>query len=61
MDNTLSKPEKDLEFEVRGNKGYEVNAIIDSTVYSQLANDNNQMLDLYYLILWKRYSEEKNT
>ncbi len=30
----LPKPEKNLEFEARDNKKYEVEAIIDSTVYS---------------------------
>ncbi len=31
----LPEPEKELEFEARGNKKYEVEAIIDSAVYSQ--------------------------
>ncbi len=55
----LLEVEKELEFEAGGNKKYEVEAIIDSAVYGQQAN--NQILGLYYLILWKGYPEEKNT
>ena len=39
-----------MEFEARGDKEYEVETIIDSAMYSQQAN-NNQMADLYYLVL----------
>ncbi len=60
VDNALQELEKDLEFEAGGNKEYEVKVIIDSMVYGQQVNGNNQMLDLYYLILWKSYLEEKN-
>ncbi len=61
MDNkALPEPEKELEFEVEGDKKYEVEAIIDSTVYGQQAN-SNQIPGLYYLVLWKSYSEEENT
>ncbi len=36
MDNkVLLEPEKELEFEERGDKEYEVKAIIDSAVYGQ--------------------------
>ncbi len=60
MDNkALPEPEKELEFEARGNKKYGVEAIIESAVYGQQAND--QMLGLYYLVLWKGYPEEENT
>ncbi len=55
----LPEPEKELEFEAGGNKEYEIEAIINSAVYSQQAN--NQISGLYYLILWKSYSEEENT
>ncbi len=48
VDKTLPEPEKDLEFEARGDKEYEVKAIIDTTMYSQQAND--QMPGLYYLV-----------
>ncbi len=44
----LSESEKELEFEARGNKEYEVEAIIDSAVYDQKVND--QILGLYYLV-----------
>ncbi len=60
MDNkALPKPEKELIFKAGGNKEYEVKVIINSAVYDQQAN--NQMSSLYYLILWKGYSEEENT
>ncbi len=59
VDKALLELEKDLEFEVRDDKKYEVEAIIDSAVYGQHAN--NQMPDLYYLVLWKGYPKEKNT
>ncbi len=39
VDKALPEPEKDLEFEVGGNKEYEVEAIIDSIVYGQQTND----------------------
>ncbi len=61
MDNkALSESEKDLEFEARGNKKYKVKAIINSAVYGQQVN-SDQMLDLYYLVLWKGYLDEENT
>ncbi len=59
MDKALPELEKDVEFEVGGNKEYEVKAIIDSAVYSQQAN-SDQMSGFYYLVSWKGYSEEKN-
>ncbi len=59
MDNkALSEPEK--EFKAGDDKEYEVEAIIDSAVYGQQAN-NSQMPGLYYLVLWKDYPEEENT
>ena len=56
MDQALIEPEK---FETRDNKEYEVKTIIDSTVYGQQAN--NQILGLYYFILWKSYLKKENT
>ncbi len=55
----LLEPKKKLEFEAGGNKEYEVEAIINSAVYGQQAND--QIPGLYYLVLWKGYPEEDNT
>ena len=46
-------------YQTGDNKEYEIEAIIDSTVYNQQAN--NQMPGFYYLILWKQYPEEENT
>ncbi len=51
----LPESEKELEFEFRGNKEYKVETIIDSAVYGQ--QTNNQMLGLYYFVLWKGYPE----
>ena len=34
VDKTLLKPENDLKFEAKGNKEYEVKAIINSAVYN---------------------------
>ncbi len=59
VDKALPEPEKEVEFETGDNKEYEVEAIIDSAVYNQQAND--QMPGLYYLILWKGYPKEENT
>ncbi len=58
VDKALLEPEKEFEFEVGDNKEYEVEAIIDSAVYGQRAND--QMPGLYYLVSWKGYPEEEN-
>ncbi len=60
VDKALLKVEKDVEFEARGNKAYEVKAIIISTVYSQQAN-SNQIPGLYYLVSWNDNPEEENT
>ncbi len=60
VDKALPEPEKDMEFEAGGNKEYEIEAIINSVVYSSQVN-NNQMLGLYYLVLQKGYLEDENT
>ena len=56
----LLEPEKELEFEAKDNKKYEVETIINSVVYNQQAN-HDQMPGLYYLVLWKDYPEEEIT
>ncbi len=61
MDKALSEVEKNVEFQTGGNKEYEVKAIINSAVYGQQTNDNDQIPDLYNLVSWKSYPEEKNT
>lgn len=53
----LAKSEK--EFEYKDNKKYKVKATIDSAVYNKEVN--NQILGIYYLVLWKNYLEKKNT
>ncbi len=51
MNKTLLKPKKDLKFEAGGNKKYKIEAIIDSVIYNQYANNRHQMPGLYYLVL----------
>ncbi len=58
VNKALPEPEKKLKFEAGGSKEYEIEAIIDSAVYDQHAN-NNQMLDLSYLVLWKAIQKKK--
>ena len=60
MNTALLEPKKDLELKSRGNKMNEVKAIIDSIVYGQQTNDNYQMPDFYYLVLWKGYPKEED-
>ena len=48
-----------LEFEVSNNKKYKIDGIYDSAVYAR--ESVGQLPGLYYLILQKDYSEEKNT
>ena len=60
LDKVLLDLEKELEFEARDNKEYKVKAIVDSAIYSQQANDSNQMPGFYYLVLWKGYPKEEN-
>ena len=51
MDNkALRELEKNLKFEAKSDKKYEVKAIINSTVYDQQVN-SNQIPGLYYLVL----------
>ncbi len=46
VDKALPEPEKNIKFGARGNKEYEIEAIIDNAVYSQQTN-SNQMPSLY--------------
>ena len=49
-----------LNFELKAgnNKKYEIDSIWDSMIYSKESIE--QLLGLYYLVLWKGYPEEKN-
>ena len=49
-----------FEFEADHDKEYEVNGIWDSALYAK-ESATGQLPWLYYLVLWKRYSEEENT
>ena len=46
-------------FETRDNREYEVEAIINSAVYGH--EIENQLLNVYYLILWQSYPKEEST
>ena len=47
-------------FEIEDNKEYEVKAIINSIIYGK-KTANDEILDLYYLVLYKSYPKKKNT
>ena len=49
-----------LELEAGNNDKYKVDGIWDNAIYARkLAS--RQLLELYYLVLWKDYLEEENT
>ena len=52
-------PEPKPKFDIGNNKKYKVEVIIDSAVYAKEAE--GQWLDLYYLVSWNGYLEEKST
>ncbi len=54
VNNTLPESEK---FEAGDNKEFEIEAIIYSTVNGKKIN--NQIPNLYYLVLWKGYPKKK--
>lgn len=57
--NNIALPEPKKEIEVGNNKKYRVEATINGAVYSKEAN--NQILGLYYLVLWKGYPKKDST
>ena len=64
QDTTKKKQVNDMQlefkFEASDKKEYEINGIWDSAVYVK-ESATEQLPELYYLILWKSYPEEKNT
>ena len=54
--------ENTAELDAGDNKSgkYKVEAIRNSEVYAR-GSESGHLLGLYYLVLWKRYPEEKNT
>ncbi len=46
------------EFETRDNKEYKIKVIIDNVMYENEIND--QILNLYYFVLWIDYPKEKS-
>ena len=52
-------PEPKPEFDTDNNKKYKLKTIKDGTVYVKKTED--YLLELYYLVFWKSYLEEKNT
>ena len=57
MNKFAKKPE--FEFKLDNNKEYKMKAIQESAVYTKEADGH--LLELYYLVAWKSYPEEKNT
>ena len=55
----VDKRVTEIELEAGDSKEYKVEVIRDSAVYANEAEDH--LPDLYYLVAWKRYFEEKNT
>ena len=52
-------PEPKPEFDAGDNKEYEVEAIMDSTIYAKEAKEH--LPGQYYLVSWKSYPEEEST
>ena len=48
------------EFEPGDDKEYKIEAIWDSVVYAK-ESESGHLLGFYYLVSWKRYSEEETT
>ena len=51
--------QQDFKFEAGNGKKYKVDDIQDSAVYAK--KSAKQLPEIYYLVLWKSYPEEKNT
>lgn len=49
-----------LEFEENSNKKYKVKVICNSAIYTKKLK-SSYLPGLYYLVLWKNYSEKKKT
>lgn len=48
-----------LKFEANNNKESKIKTIYDNAIYAKKADKH--LLGLYYLVVWKSYSIEKNT
>ena len=57
----VDKKVRQIEFNAGNNdsRKYKVKAIWDSAVYTK-ESESGHLLSLYYLVLWKRYSEKEN-
>ena len=55
----MNNTQLNFEFEASDNKEYKVESIKDSAVYAK--ESAGQLLELYYLVLWKGYPEKENT
>ena len=58
----MYKEVRQIEFDIGEKESgeYEVKAIRDSAVYAK-ESKSGHLQDLYYLVSWKRNSEERNT
>lgn len=50
--------EIEKKFKAKDNQEYKVKSMIDSIVYGK--EIENQLPDLYYLVLWKNYLKKEN-
>lgn len=48
-----------LEFNIKNNKKYKLEVIIDNAIYAEVVKSH--LLGLYYLVSWKNYSKNVNT
>ena len=47
-----------LKFKASGDQKYKVNCIQDSAIYAKMSK--KKLPGIYYLVLWKSYSDKKN-
>ena len=56
----MNDTQLDFKFEASNDEDYKVDGIQDSAVYAK-ESIIGQLPGLYYLVLWKGYSEKENT
>ena len=62
QDTTMKKRvETVIKLDKSNSKKYKVKAICDNEVYAKKSNSDYHLSSLYYLVLWKSYSADKNT
>ena len=56
----MNDTQPDFKFEIGNNKEYKIDGIENSAVYAK-KSITDQLLRLYYLVLWKSYTQKENT